>query len=42
MSPLFLKPIGTIRDLGTGRAWLAEIIGLLICVAALILFLICS
>ncbi len=41
MKSLFLKPIGTISDLGTPREWITEIVCYAIGVAAFILFLIC-
>jgi hypothetical protein len=37
MKNIFLKPIGTLRELGTPRQWITEAIGLLLCAALFIL-----
>jgi hypothetical protein len=41
MKNIFLKPIGTLRELGTAREWTTEILCLSICAAAIALALIC-
>ena len=41
MKPIFPKPIGTLRELGTPREWITEIVCAAICTAAGILALIC-
>jgi len=40
MKNLFLKPIGTIRELGTPRQWTGDSIGLLAIAAAILVALI--
>jgi hypothetical protein len=40
MKNIFLKPIGTLRDLGTPREWITEIVCMAICAAVLIAALI--
>ena len=40
MKDIFLKPIGTLRELGTAREWITEIVCMAICAAVLILALI--
>ena len=37
MKQIFLKPIGTLRELGTPREWITEAVCLLFCAAVLIL-----
>jgi len=41
MKNIFPKPIGTLRELGTAREWITEIVCMAICAAAFILALIC-
>lgn len=41
MKNIFLKPIGTLRDLGTAREWITEFVCMAICAAVLVAFLIC-
>ena len=37
MKNIFLKPIGTLRELGTAREWITEIVCMAICAAVLLL-----
>jgi len=40
MKHIFLKPIGTLRELGTAREWITEFVCMAICAAVLIAALI--
>jgi len=37
MKTIFLKPIGTLRELGTAREWITEFVCMAICAAVLLL-----
>ena len=40
MKTIFLKPIGTLRDLGTPREWIVEALGIVLCALVIIAALI--